>query len=266
MSDTKYLEMLEIPVQTCDVVIKTKRRKKTDIKNKVIDMVNNDTQEVLEEKATENNDINNTEKRKSPKLSAFFVPKSKRTAKTKKPKTKKVEEVTSRSVKIKSSRFDIVSVQVVAIFVLIIGIILTNIFWENSGINTFLKSVFKEQDYVNTATYSNFLAYSPSKNNDVILDDGVMTIQSGSVYAPCDGTIENVSLSSDGLYTITVRHSNSFISVFSNLNYSYLEEGENVYVNIPLGYSSTDCYASLYSNDTLLTNYSINGDYIVWQN
>ena len=34
MSDTKYLEMLEVPVQSCDVVIKPKRRKKKDIKER----------------------------------------------------------------------------------------------------------------------------------------------------------------------------------------------------------------------------------------
>ena len=259
MSDTKYLEMLEIPVQSCDVVIKPKRRSKKDIKEKVINMVNNDNSST---------DVQKQEKpkRKLPKISAFFLSKNKHSQTDKKPKKKKVENVSNRSVDIKSSRFDIVSVQVVAIFVLIIGIILTNIFWENSGINTLLKSVFNDDSSINTATYSTFSAYAPSKNGDVTLTDGVMTVQNGSVYAPCDGTVESVSLTEDGLYTVTVRHSDSFTSVFSNLNFSYLEEGESVYFNIPIGYSNEYSSVSLFSNDTLLTNYLIDGDYIVWQN
>ena len=259
MSDTKYLEMLEIPVQSCDVVIKPKKRKKKDIKDKVINMVNNDNPLV-------ENPQQEKPKRSLPKISAFFLSKNKTSQPDKKPKKKKVESVSSRSVDIKSSRFDIISVQVVAIFVLIIGIILTNIFWENSAINTFLKSVFDQDSSVNTATYSSFSAYTPSKNGDVTLSDGVMTTQSGSIYAPCDGTVENVFLTEDGLYTVTVRHSDSFTSVFSNLNYSYLEQGESVYFNIPIGYSEEYSSVSLFSNDTLLTNYSIDGDYIVWQN
>ena len=79
-------------------------------------------------------------------------------------------------------------------------------------------------------------------------------------------TFEKVSISSDGLFTITVRHSNSFTSVFSNLDYSYLDENSTVFMNIPIGYSKNQSNACLYSNDTLLTNYLIDGDYIVWQN
>lgn len=260
MSDTKYLEMLEVPVQSCDVVIKPKRRKKKDIKEKVINMVNNDAENVVLDSEKQEKP-----KRRLPKFTSFFTSKNKKQKQVKKAPTKKVENVSSRSVKVKSSRFDIVSVQVVAIFVLIIGIILTNIFWENSGINVFLKSVFNEESSVNTATYSSFSACAPSKSGDVVLSDGIMTVDGGSVYAPCDGIVEKVTLD-NGLYTVTVRHSNSFTSVFSNLNYSYLEEGENVYSNIPIGFSKESSLVSLFSNDALLTNYSIDGDYIVWQN
>ncbi len=260
MSDTKYLEMLEIPVQSCDVVIKPKKRKKKDIKEKVINMVNSGT-----EKDAVNTVKENKPKRKLPSFTSFFVSKNKKKQDEKKVKVKKVEDVTTRSVKVKSSRFDIISVQVVAIFVLIIGIILTNIFWENSGINTFLKSVFNEQDSVNTSTYSSFSAYSPTRSGETVLTDGVMTVN-GSVYAPCDGVVESITLLEDGSYTVTVRHSSSFTSVFSNLSYSYLEENENVYANIPIGYSQNDSFVSLFSNDSLLTNYLIDGDYIVWQN
>ncbi len=260
MNDTKYLEMLEIPVQSCDVIIKPKKHKKKDIKSKVINMVNNDENQTLTQEKKQK------PKRRLPKFSSFFISKNKEKNKEKKVKVKKVENVSSRSVSVKSSRFDIVSVQVVAIFVLIIGIILTNIFWENSGINTLLKSVFQENSSVNTATYSSFSAYSPSKNGDITLDEGVMTLPSGSVYAPCDGVVEKVSISSDGLFTITVRHSNSFTSVFSNLDYCYLDENSTVFMNIPIGYSKNQSNACLYSNDTLLTNYLIDGDYIVWQN
>ena len=42
MSDLDYVNMLEIPVNSCNVIIKPVKRKKKDVKKQVIEMVNGD--------------------------------------------------------------------------------------------------------------------------------------------------------------------------------------------------------------------------------
>ena len=42
MSDLDYLKMVEVPVDSCSVVVKPKRRKKKDAKEELIEMVNDD--------------------------------------------------------------------------------------------------------------------------------------------------------------------------------------------------------------------------------
>ena len=227
MSDFEYCKMLEVPVNSCDVVIKPTKRKKKNVAQEVIDKVNG---EIL----------------------------------TKKPKRIKKQKIeTSETVTVKSTKFDIVSVQVVAIFALIVGIILTNIFWENSGMNNLLKSVFGEAETRNTAVYTSFSPMSPSKSNAVTLEEGVMSFSEGHVYSPCDGVVENVTKNND-LYTVTVRHSDSFTTVISGLEYCYSENGEPVYGTLPIGYSSSEIKVSMFDSDAILTCYSISGDQIVW--
>ena len=266
MSDIDYMQMLEVPISSCDVVIKPKKRRKKDIKEVVIDKVNNSPTPEVSVESEENVspyasvEVTKKTKRQVPKLS-FKKP-------TKTSKSQRVEPVNTRSVKVKSSHFDIVSVQVVAIFVLIVGIILTNIFWEDSGMNNLLKTVFGSQENtVSSATYSSFTAYAPTKSEEVFLEDGVMTIEKGSVYAPCDGQVEDIKKDDEtGLFTVTIRHSNSFTSVFSGLMYNYLQVGDSVYTNIPIGYSDNATSVSLFDSGNLLTKYSILDDMIVWLN
>ena len=148
MSSSNYLKMVEVPAKSCDVVVKPKRRKKKDVKEEVIQKINDEAvvNEIQVEKVKKENPI-----------SSYF----KRKIKTKKAKITPVE---SETVSIKSSKFDIVSVQVVAIFVLVIGIILTNIFIEDSGMNNLLRSVFGvEKSTVSTAEFSSFNPSSPTK-------------------------------------------------------------------------------------------------------
>ncbi len=237
MSDMEYLKMLEVPVNSCDVVIKPSKRKKKNVVEEVIDKVNNNQEA--------------KPKRRAPKL---------------KNHNKEIKTVTtkeSETVSVKSSRFDIISVQVVAIFTLIVGIILTNIFWEDSGMNNLMRQVFGSTSTKNTATYSSFAPKSPSKTGDVVLEDGVMTISSGSVYSPCDGVIENVS-ENEGLYTVTIKHSDSFSTVISGLELCYLSKNENVFQNVPVGYSSSEINVSMFDSNTTITSYIINENEILW--
>ena len=239
MSDMEYLKMLEVPVNSCDVVIKPSKRKRKNVVDEVIDKVNN---------------TNETKpKRRAPKLKNY---------------NKQVKEVTatnkeSETVSVKSSKFDIISVQVVAIFTLIVGIILTNIFWEDSGMNNLMRQVFGNTTVKNTATYSSFSPLSPSKTEDVVLQDGVMTIPSGSVYSPCDGVVENVS-ENDGVYTVTIKHSDSFSTVISGIELCYLSKNENVFSNVPVGYSSKEINVSMFDNNVTITSYIISENEILW--
>ncbi len=237
MSDMEYLKMLEVPVNSCDVVIKPSKRKKKNVVEEVIDKVNNNHEVKPKRHATKikNRKVNN----------ALTVNKE------------------SETVSVKSSKFDIISIQVVAIFTLIVGIILTNIFWEDSGMNNLMRQVFGSTPTKNTATYSSFEPKSPSKTGDVVLQDGVMTISSGSVYSPCDGVIENVS-ENDGIYTVTIKHSDSFSTVISGLELCYLSKNENVFTNVPVGYSSSEINVSMFDSNTTITSYIISENEILW--
>lgn len=237
MSDMDYLEMLEIPVNSCDVVVKPNKKKKKNVVEEVIEKVNGE---------------GSKPKRRLPKFKQ-----------TKKIKPIKSPTVDSETVSVKSSKFDIISVQVVAIFALIVGIILTNIFWEDSGMNNLMRQVFGSATEKNTATYSSFSPLSPSKTGEVVLQDGVMTISSGSVYSPCDGSVSNVS-EVDGLYTVTIEHSDSFSTVISGLELCYLSKNDKVFANVPVGYSSNEINVSMFDNNTTITSYIISDNEILW--
>ncbi len=255
MSDFDYVKMLEIPVNSCDVIIKpVKKRKKKDVKKQVIDKVNGEA--VLE---------NTTDKVVETKIKKQKRVKEKPLKQQKVKKIKKQKPVIDeeKSVEIKNTGFDIVSVQVVAIFVLIVGIILTNIFWEDSGINNLMRSVFNSESTVTDASYTTFTATLPSKTDDVVLENGVMTVSSGSVYSPCDGTVESV-VENQGLYTVTIRHSESFSTVVSGLESVYVDQSEKVYSNIPIGYSQKESSVSMFDGDAILTSYVLSENQIVW--
>ena len=75
--------------------------------------------------------------------------------------------------------------------------------------------------------------------------------------------VESVS-ESDGKYTITVCHSDSFLTVVSGLESVYVSSGEKVYQNIPVGYSSGESLVTMYSSDVVLTGFILSDNQIVW--
>ena len=258
MSEFDYVKMLEIPVNSCDVVVKPFKKRKKDVKKQVIEKVNGDALDKTVEDSSVATTKPATQKSKKQSKKANVI----KAEKIKKKKVKPAREE-NESVSIKNTGFDIVSVQVVAIFVLIVGIILTNIFWEDSGINNLMKSVFKEQGEVVDVSYTSFTANLPSKTDNVVLDNGVMTISAGSVYSPCDGVVESVT-DVDGLYTVTIKHSESFSTVISGLESVYVSLNEKVYSNIPLGYSKGETAVSMFDGDVILTSYVLSDSQIVW--
>lgn len=250
MSNTNYLEMVEIPLQSCDVIVKPSRKKKKDVKEEVIQKINEDVTVICDE--------TKKSRRKIFKPSAL-------NKKTEKRQKKQVTPIDDETVKVKSSRFDVISVQVVAIFVLVVGIILTNIFIEDSGMNNLLKSVFGTQnETVSSAEFSSFNALSPSKTGDVSVENGVISVNGGSVYSPCDGIVEKIE-TVDGKFCVTIRHSKTFTTTVSGLELCYGEEGDSVFSNIALGYSGEVMQVSMFNGNSVLTEYSIVDDQIIWQ-
>lgn len=231
MSDVEYCKMLEIPVNSCDIVIKNSKRRKKDVVNKVIKKVN---------------------------LESNKKAKAEKEVKVKTPTADALEKVRNRKI-------DVLSVQVVAIFALIVGIILTNIFWEDSGMNNLLKQVFSQKPAVNDAVYTSFNAVCPSKTQDVTIENGVMTVSQGSIYSPCDGVVESVS-NDNGVYTLTIKHSETFSTVISGLSLCYANLGESVYSTIPIGYGESEMSVCMFNSDAILTSFTLNGNDIVWIN
>ncbi len=247
MESSEYAKMLEVPISSTSVEFKPTKKKKTDVKKQIINKVNG-----------ENDNSENPKKKDKKSALTFF-----KNLRVKKPKTKKITQDGENSVEIKKGGFDIISMQVVAIFVLVVGIILTNIFFENSGMNNLMRAVFSKDETIATKNYTEFTALSPSKSGEVTLQDGVMTVSAGSIYSPCDGVIESVTKDGE-FFVVTVSHSNSFTSVLSGLESVYVEAGENVYSNVPLGYSSGITNVSMFSGDAILTGYEITNNQIVW--
>ena len=230
----EYAEMLGMEVSSCDVYVKPKKtRKKKELKDDVIKKVNEP-------------EVANAE------FGEFGtdIP------------------VRSNGEKKKKFRFDVVYAEGVAVFLLAVTILLTNIFWENSGMNRLSKSAFGGSQTVqaDTRTNVNFNAQSPSGEMEVTLDKGVMVFSGkGSLYPVCDGKVASV-VEEDGKYTITLKHSDVFKTVISGVDFVYADQGDDVFKYVPVCYvNGGDAKVSMYNKDVLVTNYAVEGGSIVWE-
>lgn len=230
----EYAEMLGMEVSSCDVYVKPKKtRKKKELKDDVIKKVNEP-------------EVANAE------FGEFGtdIP------------------VRSNGEKKKKFRFDVVYAEGVAVFLLAVTILLTNIFWENSGMNRLFKSAFGDGQTVQTDTRTNvnFNAQSPSGEMEVTLDKGAMVFSGkGSLYPVCDGKVASV-VEEDGKYTITLKHSDVFKTVISGVDFVYADQGDDVFKYVPVCYvNGGDAKVSMYNKDVLVTNYAVEGGSIVWE-
>lgn len=239
-SDIEYAKMIEIPISTCEYKPKKKRsifRKKWLISaiNGTLDK--NEQQGGAQEFINEKQDLSACDEQESKQrenLPAIITPDS-------------------------NKKFNaIISAQVVAVFALVCAIILTNVFWENSGMNTLFKSVFKtEQIQTDNRTYGDFTLYLPVASEGVTVTGGVIEIAGEhTLYPVCEGKITSVERSGAGTYTLTVTHSESFSSVVEGLNYVYYSVGDEVTRNLPLGYVNEQAKVYLYNGESLLTDYA----------
>ena len=176
-----------------------------------------------------------------------------------------VSDIKAKSSK-KKFKFDIIYAQGVAIFALVVTILLTNIFWENSGINNLFKKAFGAEDIADARTYLSFNAKSPSNELVSTVENGVMTFSGkGALYPVCDGVVSSV-IEEDGKYTLTIKHSDSFSTVISGVDFVYTEVGADVFAYIPVCFiGGGDANVYLYDEQTLLTNYIVEDGVIIWE-
>ncbi|HBF86186.1 MAG TPA: hypothetical protein DDW54_00745 [Clostridiales bacterium] len=250
----EYAEMLGLGVSSCDVVVKpARKRKRKDVKKQVIEKVNAETA-AAEEKET-----------------AAAVTAAADTADSADAlqETENADTANEKSIKKakKKFKFDVVYAEGIAVFALVIAILLTNIFWENSGINTVFKNAFNTEKVVeDTRTYLSFNAQSPSSDLSVSVDAGVMTFSGkGSMYPVCDGKVSSV-IEEDGKYTVTIEHSDLFTTVISGVDFVYADKGEEVFKYIPVCYlldGSAKVY--MYNGGALVTNYIVENGTIIWE-
>lgn len=246
MNELDYAQMIEIPVNSCDVTYKKpkrffKRKKSEELKQELIRTVNDD-EPVVESTPVDYEDEANT--------------------------YETVEVTTKAEEKKRNKRRltpDVITAQVAVIIVLALTIMLTNIFWQDSGINSLVKGVFASPEVVEDKVYTEFAPLAPSRTAEVELDGGVMTFSSaGSVYPVCDGTITKVAENA-GKYDISIQYSTSFSALISGADYAYYGQGDTVYSSVPVCYSgSGEVKVYLYNDGKLLTDYTVDNGKIVW--
>lgn len=257
----EYAEMLRTMASSCDVVVKPAKRarKKKDVKEEIVTKVNDEVAasevKAADELPFKEEAFGEEEIIERPKKRFSFFGK-KKTETTEKPSEKKGR-----------FKFDIVYAEGIAAFALVVAILLTNIFWENSGMNTFFKKAFSPAQVTTDArSYNSFNAQSPSSSLDGKVEDGVMTFSGkGALYPVCDGKVSSVKQSDDGKYEITIAHSGSFKTVISGVDYSYCDENEEVFKYIPVCYlNGGEAKVYMYNDDALVTNYVLENGSIIW--
>lgn len=256
-----YAEMLEIPVSTVNVVRKKSRKKRTepeDLKDRVVQTVNERVREEVVDAPIEE------------ELAATRVAASENL-------TEPIAEETPAPVKEKKKFFDskILVAQFVAVLALCATIFLTNIFWKQSAINTFFAGLLNPAEQVQTETddrvYTQLTAGSVVSDDSIVCavsETGVLSFTGEcSVYSPCSGKITDVAQGENGLYTVTIEHTGKFSTRISDLSRVYAAKGDNVYANIPVGYSAGEqaVSVSMFDQGNLISAYTVNeNNDIVW--
>ena len=249
MNDTiDYAEMLEIPVNTLNVTKKRskKRREEEDLKERVLDSVNEKMDAQPQEGAQEENVVDYGAPPEEPPQPA--------------PQKRFLEN------KLLLGEF-------IAVCALCATILLTNLFWQDSAINTFFRGLVAEETPAAAPDERSYAELTPGSvvaDADIecsVSEAGVLTFTGEcSVYPPCDGVVESVA-ESGGAYTVEIRHTTSFSTVVAGLTYAYPAAGEAVYSTIPVGFTdgASAVTVSLYDGDSLIRAYSLDEDNdIVW--
>lgn len=278
----QYAEMLEIPVNTCNITYKpTKKRlfkgkTKTleEVKDKVVKKVNDTVEtsvldkEFAREKTAEIA-LEKYEETDSPtsEYSAENI-----AVQIQNEYEEKAQKPIEKQVK-RKFKLGVIGAQILVVCALVATIILTSVLIPNSGINTLFAGVFGVENQAESVIkdereYSEFTAAIPVKNaSQVTLADGVMSLNgNGSVYAPCKGTVSAVTTDANGKITLEIAHNNNFKTVLKGMDFAYFNEGETVLATIPVGYieegGATACF---YDKDgAVITDYTLGDNGVVW--
>lgn len=253
-----YAEMLEIPVNTLNVTKKRSRRHREadDLKRKAVEAVNErmeDYEAAESPRMAAGENVIDYGGEPEPPLEEELLPERK--------ETKRFLEN-----KLLIGEF-------IAVCALCAAILLTNLFWQNSAINTFFRNLITEDAPVAAVDERSYAELTPgSVVSDAAIvcsvsDTGVLSFTGAcSVYAPYGGIVQNVA-ENEGMYTVEIRHTSTFSTVISGLTYAYAAAGDAVYATIPVGYSdgADPVSVSMYDDGSLIRAYSVNeNNDIVW--
>lgn len=250
-----YAEMLEIPVNTLNVTKKRGKKRRgeaEDLKERALGSVNEKVAEAEGEQPRVAQEENVVDYGAPPDLPPEPA--------QEKPQPRFLEN------KLLLGEF-------IAVCALCATILLTNLFWQDSAINTFFRGLIAEETPAaapDERSYAELTPGSVVSDADIecsVSEAGVLTFTGEcSVYPPCDGVVESVA-ESGGAYTVEIRHTTSFSTVVAGLTYAYPAAGEAVYSTIPVGFTDgvSAVTVSLYDGDSLIRAYSLDEDNdIVW--
>ncbi len=265
MSGEEYVEMIEIPVNSCEVVAKPKEKKFT---VKGLFSSGRIFKRRNDERAERKSAASFSEReRASEKDSdiAIEAAEAEEKAEIKDSAAEKaVKEILPAREK-KKFKFDIIAAQITAVFVLIAAILVTNLVWADSGMNTLFREVFGSSVQTDTRSHTAFTPSSPLKTGEVTIENGIMKLEKGAVYTPVEGVVSSVT-EVNGLYTVTIKHSDVFSTVISGLNYAYAAEGDTVYTGIPVGVADeAGAEVAMYDSGAIVTGYAIENGGIIWE-
>ncbi|MBQ8885298.1 MAG: hypothetical protein IJY62_02890 [Clostridia bacterium] len=144
------------------------------------------------------------------------------------------------------------------------AIFLTNVFMPESAINTFFRSLAPSAEKTDSRVYSDFkLASVVSELSDAeitVSPTGILSFTDACcVYPAVDGEVAEVIKNADGTYDLKIAHTDSFYGVIGGLNHVYYAVGDEVYTNVPVGYSNgeTAVRVMMYSGEELLSCYTV---------
>lgn len=268
MQEIDYADMLEIPVSTMSVTKKKSKKKKEEVelKDKVVEAVNERVEGVLMDSIVEYGEENTTVLDGGNALPPIRTPKDK--------KVKKEKNNGENAFK-KFLNSKLLLAEFIVICVLVGTIFLTNVFYQNSAINTFFSNMFggnTQAEAVDNRSYDKLTLGGIVNDATItcsITDKGVMTVKAKcSIYAPHDGKIEKTEKLNNGTYAVTVAHTTKFSTVFTGLTYAYGENGSAVCATIPIGYTdgSNEVQVTMYNEGAIISSYTVNSDNsIVWK-
>ncbi|MDE6868675.1 MAG: hypothetical protein K2J83_06020 [Clostridia bacterium] len=250
-----YAEMLEIPVNTVNVV-----KKKSFFKRKQAVQPAPQPEELKEMVVESVNE----------RVGAYVYAEDLSDA----PKPEKVKfrrKVSDAAAALKDKGGKVLFIEAVAIGLIAIAIFITNVFMPTSAINTFLGLFTGTANAEAEPTYSELkLSAVVSDFSDAevfVSDSGVISFTAeGSVYPVYGGTVSRVYEEDGGLYTVEIAHTSNFTSVITGLTHAYYDVNTKLAANLPMGYSdgTSEVRVSLYNGGELLNCFTLMDEVPVW--